>query len=302
MSPYPATLDATTNSTIVPARLGWVARMAMKRRFAMHKLRWLFWDRRSIDGYVDRILQPQPFGWIFLLGLNNSGTTLIANLLEHHPLIRCMPWEGQAYTKALPHPRQYAAERLWTTQIEQFRWTEVDSTVDVTRIKYDWTLQYPAPPGFLFEKSPPNVLRSRWLQKNFQPCRFIATFRSPYAVCEGIRRRTGFSLEEAATHWAVANAVLLEDMKRLDHVISYRYEDFCEDPEAVLTRIAGFLGVAEPFSMESLTGVESHSMDGRTRGITNMNARSIEQLSAEDIQVINRIAGPVMRELEYEQL
>lgn len=281
---------------------GWRERIAVRRRFAMHKLRWTLSSRRRIERYVDRVLDQEAYGWIFLLGVNNSGTTLIANVLESHPLVRCMDWEGQDYTNELPHPWDYGAARLWTVELDRFRWTEADVRADAVRIKYDWTLRYPAPPGYLFEKSPPNVLRSRWLQHNFRPARFIATFRSPYAVCEGVRRRMDCTIEQAASHWATANRILLEDISRLERVLSYRYEELCQDPQAVLGKVDDFLEVRRSVPSEVLDRVEAHSMDGRTRGITNMNARSIERLSAEDIRTINGIAGPVMEELGYDRL
>lgn len=278
---------------------GW---LRLRRAFAMHKLRWLVYSRPGIEAYVERTLQPQSFGWVFLLGVNNSGTTILANVLEHHPMIRCMPWEGQDYTNALPHPWDFGVARLWTKEIDRFRWTEEEEAADAVRVQYDWTLRYPAPPGFLFEKSPPNVLRSRWLQRHFQPASFIAICRSPYAVCEGICRRTGVSVEEAATHWTVANDILLQDMLHLERVTSCRYEELCDDPESVLTRLSDFLGLEQRFTVDALGDVEAHSMDGRTRGITNMNARSIERLSPDDIRVVNRIAGSVMEAWGYEQL
>ena len=277
-------------------------RIVKRYRFAAHKLRWRFYGRDRLEAYVSGVLAERPLGWVFLLGVNNSGTTLFLNLMERHPELRCMQWEGQDYTNELPHPNKLGVARLWTRRLADFRWTEEDEAADPLRVRYDWSLRYPRGAGFLFEKSPPNLLRSRWLQRHFRPARFVATFRSPYAVCEGIRRRESFSIEDAAQHWATANRILLEDIEHLDRVITYTYEEFCDDPTGVLRRIADFLELRQPFSMEALGEVESHSAEGRTRGIANLNAQSVERLSADEIRTVNRIAGDVMRELGYDLL
>jgi hypothetical protein len=210
--------------------------------------------------------------------------------------------EGQHATRELPVAQDYGIERRWGTEVDKFRLTENDQHVDALRVKYDWSRYFTNNSGPLFEKSPLNTVRSRWLQAHFDPSKFIVTVRSPYAVCEGIRRRNGYSVQTCAKHWRTANEVLLNDVGCLDAVMTYTYEGFCENPGDVLSRVQSFLGLEDPFDLASLRRVESHSIEGRTRGIQNMNPRSIERLSDDDIQTINRVAGSVMERLGYERL
>ncbi len=77
---------------------------------------------------------------------------------------------------------------------------------------YDWLDYYGPGPGILLEKSPPTAIRGRWLQATFPPSRFIAVTRHPDAVCEGIRRRTGLPIDQAAQHWLLGNELLLDDV------------------------------------------------------------------------------------------
>jgi hypothetical protein len=113
-----------------------------------------------------RRLALGPYYWLFILGCNNSGTTLLGKILGAHPAIRTLPKEGHHVTRALPDPVQVEVGlgRMFTRRLDLFRWTEDDDGSRVPRIKYDWACRFSGePPGILLEKSPPDLLRSRWL-------------------------------------------------------------------------------------------------------------------------------------------
>jgi hypothetical protein len=264
-------------------------------RTAQHELQWL---TRSADA-----IREQQAGktWAFMLGTNNSGTTLFQRIMEAHPHVGSLGTEGQYCTKALDTPESLGIPRIWTRELDAFRWTEADAPETALRAAYDWLAIYPSEARVLFEKSPPNTIRSRWLQAHFPNARFIVTYRHPYAVCEGMRRRGDYSIRDAAHHWTTANQLLRKDLPTLNHVYMYTYEDFCEHPTSVLSDVADFLGLDRSFPTSALKTVDSHSLDGRTQGIQNMNARSIARLSSEDIDTINEIAGSLMSELGYVQ-
>ncbi|MCS4155855.1 hypothetical protein GGQ03_003160 [Salinibacter ruber] len=282
-----------------PPRHGWAN--------LCHELGWLLSSHEERQRIVKRRLETGDHLWLFLLGLNNSGTTLFLHIIEQHPEVRSMgeeghQMEGQHQSRAITDPQYHGLERTWGIDIPKVRLVESDESPSALRVKYDWSKQFGDGPNVLFEKSTLNPARSRWLQDNFKPSKFIATFRSPYAVCEGIRRRNGYPIEQCAHHWSNANATLVEDMDHLDHVMTYTYEELCEEPEAVLSRVQTFAGLEAPFRCDTLGRVESHSLEGRTQGLKNMNPRSIRRLSDDDIQKINGVAGPVMEVLGYDRL
>jgi hypothetical protein len=45
--------------------------------------------------------------------------------------------EGQAMTVALPKPKNVGVERLWTQEIEKFRWKGRMNEEKALRVKYD---------------------------------------------------------------------------------------------------------------------------------------------------------------------
>ena len=270
---------------------------------AWHNLRWHMSSQTHVEQWIERRLQLDRHYWLFVLGLNNSGTTLLVDLLKTHPTMRWLPNEGQYLTGALPLPRTFAVPRKFSRRLDVFHWTEDADPAPALRVQYDWAYYYQRRPGILLEKSPPNALRSRWLQQNFRPSRFVTIIRHPYAVCEGIRRRDGHSLEEAALHWVAANECMLADVEHLQDCLCLRYEDFCRQPAEHLDKLENFLGLDMPIDRKVLTTPRRiHNIDATPRPIGNLNERSLAQLSAADLACIDRIAGPLMERLGYEFL
>ena len=60
-----------------------------------HELRWRVRDREEIERWTERRLALDGYYWLFVLGLNNSGTTMLADLLGRHPLLHSLPSAGQ---------------------------------------------------------------------------------------------------------------------------------------------------------------------------------------------------------------
>jgi len=258
--------------------------------------------RRSVN--IVR-LRTDQLSWLFVLGVNNSGTTLLETLLGRHDEILKLPEEGHYLSKALPRPNPMKVRRVWTERLEAFRRSPgKGDKLLVSRLKWDWLCHYPVDDNikYLMEKSPENSVRSLWLQHHFRPASFLALTRSPYAVAEGIRRREGYSIERAARHWALANKILLDDLERLDRALLLSYEDLCTDPSKEMARVTRFLGT-EPYPDEFLREPFSiHNATGQLSLIKNFNESSYERLSADDIRRIEDVAGDVMRQLGYDFL
>jgi hypothetical protein len=241
--------------------------------------------------------------WIFIIGCNNSGTTLLYEMLGLHSEITLLPHEGQYLTRLLPLPATAGCPRVWTERLDVFRLTEEDDGVDGDRLVFDWVSQAERPLRRLIaEKSPPNTLRSRWLQKVFPAAAFIAIVRSGYAVAEGVRRRQGYDLERCAQHWSLANHLMLEDAERLERFLLVRYEDLLGDFTGVAESIATFLQI----DGTALLGFPAweltvHNMDNAASRLSDYNHRSLANLSATDLDAIERGAGPMLKRLGYQR-
>jgi hypothetical protein len=248
-------------------------------------------------------LDPGPYSWIFILGCNNSGTTLLSEVLSAHPLVRTLPKEGQRLTSAIPNSASYRIGRVFSQRLDLFRWTEESDGECLARLRYDWAWQFTPGPGYLLEKSPPNTLRSRWLQQHFRPSRFIVLVRHPYAVCEGITRRTKYTIDEAAAHWTLVHKILREDTTHLERFVVVRYEDLCDRPADHLPLLEQFLALPEPFDASLLgRSFRSHNIDGTPKPLQNLNARSLKRLSRADLDAINQHVATEAEPFGYELL
>jgi hypothetical protein len=279
----------------------WRARRRIPRR--LHELQWHVSGRPGLQQWTDARLSLGPWYWLFIVGCNNSGTTLFVEILQSHPLMRSLPKEGQRITSAIPNSAPLGIGRVFTKRLDLFRRTEQDSGDAVPRLRYDWAYFSDPRPGIRLEKSPPNTLRSRWLQRYFDPARFIVLVRNPYAVCEGVARRRGHTIAEAAEHWRLVHQILDEDMPHLRHCLIVRYEDFCARTLEVLRQVQEFLGVEQPFDASLATReFNAHNMSGKPQQLQDFNARSLKRLSDEDKATITRIIGDRMVRWGYQPL
>jgi hypothetical protein len=269
----------------------------------LREARWRLLGPGVLKPWVERRLDPRPFSWVFILGCNNSGTTLLYELLAAHPLMRMLPKEGQRITTAIPNSARYRIGRVFSQRLDLFRWTETSDASCVPKLRYDWACQFSGDRGYLVEKSPPNTLRARWLQTHFAPARFIVLVRHPYAVCEGVTRRTQYTIAEAAAHWARVHAILREDMPHLSEHLVVRYEDLCEQPTTVIRQIEQFLELPTPFDSGVVQrSFRSHNAFGTPMTLQNMNANSLKRLSRTDIEVINGFVAEQAAAFGYELL
>ena len=253
-----------------------------------------------MEQFLNSRLSLQDATWLFLLGVNNSGTTVMSRLIGSHSEISAMEPEGQHVTQELPHAWRLGVARLWTERLDVFRWTEENSGEPAARVKFDWAF-YLSGNRYLFEKSPPHTVRSRWLQEHFAPATFLAAVRHPYAVCEGICRREGCTMARAAKHWVSANRIMLEDAPHLKRFMLVRYEDFCASPRKQLADIARFLELGAGYSDSIIEKEFSiHNADNATQTVSNLNAGSFRRLTAKDVREINEIAGELMAEFGYD--
>lgn len=242
---------------------------------------------------------PNPSKWVFIVGCYNSGTTLLHDLLASHPQVGSMPREGQVYTDELVPPKSVGLPRLWAIEPEQFYLDEKSLTnINVTRLKRQWGARFnDHTKPILMEKSPTNAARVRWFQKYFDDSYFIGIVRNGYAVAEGIRRKAGHSLQLAARQWLVSNEIMLRDFELLQRKRIITYEELTEDPAESLEAIYSFLSLDASHSQDAADRV--WRIHEQVSTIKNMNERSLAVLTADEINIIEEVAGPMLREFGY---
>jgi len=242
--------------------------------------------------------------WLFILGCNNSGTTLLYNLLGRHPQIDPLKKEGQdsphmPFTNDYRDDYGFGLNRVWTEKLGLFRNPDVKN---IERLTQSWLNMRASKGGkYIMEKSPPDAVRSLWLQEHFSPAWFVGIVRNGYAVCEGIKRKKGGAInyERAARHWAKANEVMLNDSKKLMHFKLFRYEDLTENTEKTMQSLEKYLDLSQHDYSD--TGIidlgYSHFSPSK---IVNMNQKSINALDPNQREIIHENAKEMLERFYYE--
>ena len=219
---------------------------------------------------------------VFIGGLHRSGTSLVHRCLADHPLIGGLENtgvpedEGQHLQAVYPTGAVHGGPGVFGFAAE----AHLDETSDLVspenakRILESWLPYWTTGQTYLVEKSPPNLIRTRFLKALFPGARFVIVMRHPLAVSFATRkwttwlpalRRFGISnqrlprlsLDRLLRHWLLCHEAFEADRSALgDDVHVFRYEDFVERPVEVLGRVHDFLGVEDaPLSRAIQTGV-----------------------------------------------
>lgn len=112
------------------------------------------------------------------------------------------------------------------------------------RLYEQWRPWWDPSKSLLLEKSPPNLVRTRFLQQLFPDSRFIILLRHPVAVAYATRKWCRNSIPDLVEHNLRCYERFLEDLPKLKQVLVLRYEELVQDPEKHIGRIFDWLGVA----------------------------------------------------------
>lgn len=210
--------------------------------------------------------------FVFIGGVHRSGTTILADCIGDHPEVSGLsdtgvPMnEGQflqnvyapAGTKRKLWPIRYLSPILPTSFKTRgyggpgrfgfdpgSHLTEnspLVSPANAQSITRAWKPYWELDRRVLLEKSPPNLLRTRFLQALFPRSAFIILLRHPIPVSYATRRWTGLRpLYYLLKHWQVCYNRFRNDQPHLDRVLVLYYEDFVENPQSTMERIFTFL-------------------------------------------------------------
>lgn len=95
----------------------------------------------------------------------------------------------------------------------------------------------------LIEKSPPNLLRFRFLQAAFPGAHLIAVLRHPLAVAYATQKWSKTNIPSLLEHWLIAYERFRLDAPSLEHATEVRYENLVADAESTLAVLEHNLGL-----------------------------------------------------------
>jgi len=186
--------------------------------------------------------------FVFLAGLHRSGTTLLARLLAAHPEVSGFSGtdkpadEGQHLQTVFPTAKVWGGPGRFGFAPEA-HFTEAQASEEKARQLFEeWAPHWDLARPVLLEKSPPNLLKTRFLQALFPGAAFVVVLRHPIAVSLATAkwrrtRRYGRLVE----HWLRCHEIFAADKPRLERVHVIRYEELVREPEPVLRGVFEFL-------------------------------------------------------------
>ncbi len=187
---------------------------------------------------------------VFLAGLHRSGTTLLARLLTAHPQISGFSGtdapadEGQHLQSVYPSDHEYGRPGRFgfAPEMHLTESSPLVSEKNARKLFEEWSPHWDLSRPFLLEKSPPNLLKSRFLQALYPDSAFVVIVRHPIPVSiptakwRGTRR-----YDRMFEHWLRCHALFEADREHLERVHVVQYEQMVREPLAVLRGIFEFL-------------------------------------------------------------
>lgn len=212
--------------------------------------------------------------YLFVLCPPYSGSTILWKLLSTSDSVSSLPTEGQF----LPELEPIMRAKPWVKEHE-LPWP---------RIKQIWDAHWDQGKPVLLEKSPPNIIRTKDIERHFQPARFVIMVRNPYAHAEGLMRRNNWTATRAARFSMMCLATQLQNRRQLDDSLVLTYEALVADPRHACARLQAFLPALGTLDAEA--SFEVHSVDGVVdRPIVDLNSKKIATLDEAALNDMNRV-------------
>ena len=177
---------------------------------------------------------------IFIAGLHRSSTSMLHNWLAAHPDVSgfhntgAPRDEGQhLQTVYLPASSLGGPGRFGFDPRAHL--TEDNANPEkAEKLFWEWSQYWDLSKPVLVEKSPPNLLRTRFLRALFPNCKIIVITRHPIAVAYSTRRNWGVPIYQSLRHWCLCHEVFAHDSwptgdSQWLHILAY--EQFVDDAE-----------------------------------------------------------------------
>jgi hypothetical protein len=207
--------------------------------------------------------------YLFILCPPSSGSTLLWKILQTSPHVSAFQYEGKRLARSI-----LAAEDRWNPA----------KVIPWDRVEAKWSEHWDFKKPVLLEKSPPHLIRAEQLAAHFHDSYFIVMIRNPYAFCEGVKRRwlPGTSYFNLARFWLICASYLIDSIKGLKNTMYLTYEELTDHPDRICRRLVDFVPELGALHLDRKFDVFEKSM-----GVTNLNDRQINSLSADILFEIN---------------
>ena len=196
------------------------------------------------------MIKIQKHKFIFICGLHRSGTSLLYQILKEQKNISGLENtneiedEGQFVQSIYKPAYKFGGVGRFgfNKDAELNEKSKLINEKNRNKLYDEWSKYWDTNKEFLLEKSPPNIIRTRFLQAMFPNSYFINITRHPIATSLATKKWSKTSLDSLINHWITCHKKLNHDKIKISRIINIKYEDLIKNTDNVLQLISNFLG------------------------------------------------------------
>ena len=197
--------------------------------------------------------------YIFVCGLHRSGTSVLFRSLRDHPEVSGFQGTASPEDEGMHLQTVYAPSGRYGgagafgfhPEAHLTESSPLVSEENRKKIFSEWSQYWDLNKVYLLEKSPPNIVRTRFLQAMFPNSYFIVMLRHPLAVSYATQRWyrkykinwRGFP--RILEHWLICHEIFKADQRYLKNSFVVKYEEFVAEPEMWVNNMYHFLGLSD---------------------------------------------------------
>jgi hypothetical protein len=196
------------------------------------------------------------YKYVFVCGLQRSGTSVLGRNIARFE--NCTGFkntgvlmdEGQFLQDVYPIDGEFGGAGRFGFDPRAHR-TEASKLLtpeNVAKLRASWHAYWDPSKSICVEKTPANLLMTRFLQAAFPNSYFVVIMRHPVPVSMASQRwKVSVSpIYRLFEHWLHCHKLFEQDKKHLKRVYELRYEDYIENPDKYHQEIAAFIGTSVP--------------------------------------------------------
>src|SRR6266576_6783483 len=204
--------------------------------------------------------------YVFVCGLQRSGTSVLARNIAR--LENCTSFKN---TGVLEDEGQYLQDIYLTDhQCGGAGWYGFDRRAHLTetsalltkeniaRLRTCWHSYWDPTKTICLEKTPGNLIMTRFLQAAFPDAYFIVIKRHPVPASMASQKWSMSPLHRLFEHWLWCYDIFESDKRHLNRVYELTYEDYIQNASRYHREIADFIGTRPPaVEMEQVTAAHN---------------------------------------------